>query len=597
MQQVPQVRSLRIWSVQEMIDIAINGKKLVVAEGMTILEAAREAGIVIPTLCYLKDLNEVGACRICVVEVRGADRLVSACNTKVAEGMEIETASARVMEARKRNLQLILSAHDCNCLTCERNGKCRLQLLARQMGLLEHQPYPVKVAKDRWDTALPLQRRDSRCISCLRCVNVCDKVQGMKVWDLLGLGARAKVAVREGKAIPEVNCTFCGQCITHCPVGALGEREDTKRFLDAVNDPKKTVVLQVAPAVRTAWADEFGLSSEQATERRMAAAFRRLGAKYVFDTNFAADLTIMEEGNEFIAKMKDAKSFKRPLFTSCCPGWVRFLKQEYPDMVPQLSSAKSPQLMFGAIAKSYFAKKIGKKPEDVFCVSVMPCLAKKWEAEAGSSCSSGQETASPPLKDVDLVLTTREAARLLRLRGVEPANLPEEDFDSPLGTGSGAAVIFGATGGVMEAALRTAYFVLEGKNPDPDAFKAVRGMDGRKEVAVTIAGKQVRACVASGLANARKVVEDIRSGKSQYDFVEIMACPGGCVGGGGQPFIDGYEQAEERGQTLYGLDKANKVRFSHENPEVAALYKDFLEKPLSHTAHGLLHTDQAAWKL
>ena len=566
-----------------MINVTINGKALSVAEGKTILEAAREAGIVIPTLCYLKDLNEVGACRVCVVEVKGSDRLVAACNTKVAEGMEIETASVRVMEARKHNLQLILSAHDCNCLTCERNGICRLQLLAQQMGLMERQPYPVRVAKDKWDAALPLQRKNSRCISCLRCVNVCDKMQGMKVWDLLGLGSRAKVAVREGKAVSEVNCTFCGQCITHCPVSALNERDDTQKFRAAVLDPKKTVVIQVAPAVRAAWGDGLGLSSEQATEKRMVAAFRRLGAKYVFDTNFAADLTIMEEGNEFLEKLKDPKSFKRPLFTSCCPGWVRFLKQEYPDMVPQLSSAKSPQLMFGAIAKSYFAKKIGKNPEDIFCVSVMPCLAKKWERGMTD--------------DVDLVLTTREVCRLIKAQGIEAAGLSEEEFDSPLGTGSGAAVIFGATGGVMEAALRTAYFVLEGKNPDPDAFKAVRGMDGRKEVTVTIAGKPVRACVASGLANARKVVEDIRSGKVQYDFVEIMACPGGCAGGGGQPFFDGCEFAEERGQTLYGLDKANKIRFSHENPEVAALYKDFLEKPLSHKAHELLHADQTTWKL
>ena len=573
-----------------MVNILINGKALSVEEGMTILEAAREAGIVIPTLCYLKELNEVGACRVCVVEVKGADRLVAACNTKVAEGMEVETASARVMEARKHNLQLILSAHDCNCLTCERNGICRLQLLAQQMGLMERQPYPVRIAKDKWDKELPLQRKNSRCISCLRCVNVCDKMQGIKVWDLLGLGSRAKVAVREGKEIPEVNCTFCGQCITHCPVSALNERDDTQKFRAAVLDPKKTVIIQVAPAVRAAWGDGLGLSAEQATEKRMVAAFRRLGAKYVFDTNFAADLTIMEEGNEFL-ELLSAQSTKHqapgtkhlPLFTSCCPGWVRFLKQEYPDMVGQLSSAKSPQLMFGAIAKSYFAKKIGKKPEDIFCVSVMPCLAKKWERGMTG--------------DVDLVLTTREICRLIKAQGIEAAGLPEEEFDSPLGTGSGAAVIFGATGGVMEAALRTAYFVLEGKNPDPDAFKAVRGMDGRKEVTVTIAGKPVRACVASGLANARKVVEDIRSGKSQYDFVEIMACPGGCAGGGGQPFFDGCELAEERGQTLYGLDRANKVRFSHENPEVAALYKDFLEKPLSHTAHELLHADQTAWKL
>ena len=573
-----------------MMNITINGKKLAVAEGMTILEAAREAGIVIPTLCYLKELNEVGACRVCVVEVKGADRLVAACNTKVAEGMEIETASARVMEARKHNLQLILSAHDCNCLTCERNGICRLQLLAQQMGLMERQPYPVRIAKDKWDAALPLQRKNSRCISCLRCVSVCDRMQGMKVWDLLGLGSRAKVAVRVGKELPEVNCTFCGQCITHCPVSALNERDDTQKFRAAVLDPKKTVIIQVAPAVRAAWGDGLGLSSEQATEKRMVAAFRRLGAKYVFDTNFAADLTIMEEGNEFLELLSAQRTKHQapgtkhlPLFTSCCPGWVRFLKQEYPDMVGQLSSAKSPQLMFGAIAKSYFAKKIGKKPEDIFCVSVMPCLAKKWEAGMTG--------------DVDLVLTTREVCRLIKAQGIEAAGLPEEEFDSPLGTGSGAAVIFGATGGVMEAALRTAYFVLEGKNPDPDAFKQVRGMDGRKEVTVTIAGKPVRACVASGLANARKVVEDIRSGKAQYDFVEIMACPGGCAGGGGQPFFDGCELAEERGQTLYGLDKANKIRFSHENPEVAAIYTDFLEKPLSHKAHELLHTDQTAWKL
>ena len=580
-----------------MITITINGKSLSVAEGQTILEAAREAGIVIPTLCYLKDLNEVGACRVCVVEVKGADRLVAACNTKVAEGMEIETASARVLEARKRNLQMILSAHDCNCLVCERNGMCRLQLLAQQMGLMERQPYPVRIAKDRWDRELPLQRRDSRCISCLRCVNVCDRMQGMKVWDLLGLGSRAKVGVREGKTLADVNCTFCGQCVTHCPVSALNERDDTQKFRAAVLDPGKTVVIQVAPAVRAAWGDGLGLTSGQATEKRMVAALRRLGAKYVFDTNFAADLTIMEEGSEFIELLKanisasqsNNQTIKQshnslPLFTSCCPGWVRFLKQEYPDMAAHLSSAKSPQLMFGAVAKSYFAQKIGKKPEDIFCVSVMPCLAKKWE-----SASAGNGEQGTGNRDVDLVLTTREICRLIKAQGIEAAGLPEEEFDSPLGTASGAAVIFGATGGVMEAALRTVYFLVEGKNPDPDAFKAVRGMDGRKEVTVTLAGRPVRACVASGLAHARAVVEDIRSGRAQYDFVEVMACPGGCAGGGGQPFFDGCELAEERGQTLYGLDRANKIRFSHENPEVAALYRDFLGKPLSSRAHELLH--------
>ena len=564
------------------MNITINNKAISVSEGKTILEAARENGILIPTLCYLKEINEVAACRICVVEVKGCERLVAACNTKVAEGMEIVTNSEKVIAARRNNLALILSEHDCHCPTCVRSGNCSLQLLAQNLNVLE-QPYEVKLPKNNWDADLPLIRTDSKCIKCLRCIDICDKVQGMKVWDLLGLGKNTRVGVRGGAKLSDVNCTYCGQCITHCPVGALRERDDTMKLMAAVHDPQKTVVLQVAPAVRAAWGDGLGLSPEMATEKRMAAAFRRIGVDYVFDTNFTADLTIMEEGNEFLAKMKDPENFKRPLFTSCCPGWVRFMKLEYPDMVCQLSSAKSPQQMFGAVVKTYFAEKIGKDPKDIFCVSIMPCTAKKYEREV--------------MGGVDLVLTTREVDRLLKVLSVNVGMLKEEEFDSPLGTGSGAGVIFGATGGVMEAALRTAYFVLEGKNPEADAFKAVRGPDGRKEVTVTIAGIPVRACVASGLANARKVVEDIRSGKSQYDFVEIMACPGGCAGGGGQPIFDGCELAEDRGQVLYGLDRANKLRFSHENPEVAALYRDYLEKPLSHKAHELLHTDQTIWKL
>lgn len=573
-----------------MTNITINGKALSVKDGKTILEAARENGILIPTLCYLKELNEVAACRMCVVEVKGSERLVAACNTKVTEGMEIVTDSKRVLDARKNNLQLILSEHDCHCPTCVRSGNCSLQTLAQNLNVID-QPYEVKLPKNRGDATLPLIRTDSKCVSCLRCVDVCDKVQGMKVWDLLGLGKNARVGVRGGAKLADVNCTFCGQCITHCPVGALRERDDTQKLLDAVHDPETTVVLQVAPAVRAAWGDGLGLSPKTATEKRMAAAFRRIGVDYVFDTNFTADLTIMEEGNEFLHLMTHPEEFKRPLFTSCCPGWVRFLKLEYPDMVPQLSSAKSPQQMFGAVAKSYFAEKIGKDPKDVFCVSVMPCTAKKYE------CDVAEVNSAKAGKDVDLVLTTREVDRLLRRLCVNVAALPEEEFDSPLGTGSGAGVIFGATGGVMEAALRTAYFVLEKKNPEADAFKVVRGLDGRKEVTVTIAGIPVRACVASGLANARRVVEDIRSGKVQYDFVEIMACPGGCAGGGGQPMFDGCELAGERGEILYGLDAGNKLRFSHENPAVAALYAEYLERPLSHKAHELLHTDQAKWTL
>ena len=573
------------------MNITINGQKLSVAEGTTVLEAARMNGILIPTLCYLKEINEVAACRICVVEVKGSERLVAACNTKVAEGMEVVTNSPRVIEARRNNLALILSEHDCHCPTCVRSGNCSLQTLAQNMNVIE-QPYEVKLPKNRWNRELPLIRTDSKCIKCLRCIDVCDKIQGMKVWDLLGLGKNARVGVKGGKALDEANCTYCGQCITHCPVGALRERDDTMKLMAAVKDPNKTVVLQVAPAVRAAWGDGLGLSPEMATEKRMAAAFRRIGVDYVFDTNFSADLTIMEEANEFLEKIAHPETFKRPMFTSCCPGWVRFLKLEYPDLVPQLSSAKSPQQMFGAVAKTYFAEKIGKEAKDVFCVSVMPCTAKKYECEAVGNGERGTGN-----RDVDLVLTTREVDRLLNNLSINVGMLPEEEFDSPLGTGSGAACIFGATGGVMEAALRTAYAVLEKKNPDADAFKAVRGPDGRKEVTVTIAGVPVRACVASGLANARRVVEDIRSGKAQYDFVEIMACPGGCAGGGGQPIFDGCELAEDRGQVLYKLDKANKLRFSHENPDVQALYRDYLEKPLSHKAHELLHTDQTTWTL
>ena len=593
----------------EMISLTIDKKPVSVAEGSTILEAARMNGILIPTLCYLKDLNEVAACRMCVVEVKGAERLVAACNTKVAEGMVVVTDSKRVLDARRENLKLILSEHDCHCPTCVRSGNCSLQTLAQNLNVLD-EPYETKLPKNKWNMKLPLIRTDSKCIKCLRCIDVCDKVQGMKVWDLLGVGKYAKVGVRGGRKLDEVNCTYCGQCITHCPVGALRERDDTQRLLDAVHDPETTVVLQVAPAVRAAWGDGLGLSPKMATEKRMAAAFRRIGVDYVFDTNFTADLTIMEEGNEFLELMK-AKLAKQsndrtneqsnnrtieqsnnsslPLFTSCCPGWVRFLKLEYPELVGQLSSAKSPQQMFGAVTKTYFAEKIGKDPQKVFCVSIMPCTAKKYECDVPEVNAAG--------KDVDLVLTTREVDRLIKTLGINVGMLSEEEFDSPLGTGSGAGVIFGATGGVMEAALRTAYFVLEKKNPAPDAFKVVRGPDGRKEVTVTIAGIPVRACVASGLKNARAVVEDILAGRSQYDFVEIMACPGGCAGGGGQPMFDGCELAEERGAALYRLDAANKLRFSHENPEVLALYKEYLEKPLSHKAHELLHTDQTTWKL
>ena len=573
-----------------MVHLTIDGMAVTVPGGTSILEAARSVGINVPSLCYLKDINEIAACRVCVVEIEGIQKLVASCNNRVWEGMVVHTNSPRVREARRTNVELILSQHNCDCPYCVRSGNCQLQKLANDLGL-SHLNYHKEIPSSPWPASFPLIRDASKCIKCMRCVQVCDKVQSLNIWDVTNTGSRTTVDVSRGRTIREADCALCGQCITHCPVGALRERDDTQQAFAALSDKDKITVVQIAPAVRAAWGENLGLSREEATVKRLVAALRRMGFQYIFDTDFSADLTIMEEGSEFLERMQEPEKYAWPMFTSCCPGWVRFIKSQYPDMVQNLSTAKSPQQMFGAVAKSYFAQVLGVDPHRIFSVSVMPCLAKKEEAAIevmNNACGD---------PDVDLVLTTREIERMIRAEHIDVHALGEEEFDSPLGVGTGAGVIFGATGGVMEAALRSAYYLVTEENPDADAFEDVRGQEGWKEATFHIRDIPVRVAVASGLGNTRRLMEALRSGKVQYDFVEIMACPGGCSGGGGQPIHEAQELAGDRGQVLYGLDKVNHLRFSHENPSVQALYRDYLTKPLSHRAHELLHTDHEAWKM
>ena len=569
-----------------MVNIKINGTDIAVQNGSTILQAAARAGIPIPHLCYLRDINEIGACRICVVEVEGTERLVPACNTRVVEGMSIHTNTPRVREARKTNLRLILSQHNSTCTTCIRSGNCELQNLAHYLNI-HYQPYPVKPERSRLDMDVPVIREASKCIKCMRCIQVCDKIQGMHIWDVVGTGSRTTVDVAGGHSLKDTDCTFCGQCVTHCPTGALTARDDTNTVLDALADPNITTIVQVAPAVRVAWAEAFGLSPKQGSTGRMVAALKQIGFDYVFDTNFAADLTIMEEGSEFVERFTHKSRYRWPMFTSCCPSWVRFLRSQYPDYVSSLSTAKSPQQMFGAVAKSYFAEKMGLDPHKIMVVSMMPCTAKKAE------CTLPEMTSACGDPDVDVVLTTREMCRLFRSDCIVPTELPEMEFDSPLGTGTGAAVIFGTTGGVMDAALRSAYHMVTGKNPDADAFREIRGSKPWKEAVFTIpSAGEVRVAAVSGLSNVRALMEAIDHGRADYDFVEVMACPGGCAGGGGQPIHEGQEMAEVRGDRLWKLDADAELRFSHENPEVQALYKEYLKKPLGERSLQLLHTER-----
>ena len=571
-----------------MVTFKLDGRVLTVPKGTTILEAAEKAGIPIPHLCFLKEINEIGACRMCVVEVEGTNRLVPSCNTEVLEGMVVHTNTPRVREARRTNMHLLLSQHRSECNSCIRSGNCELQTMARALNI-HQQPYQPKLERSRLNLDVPIVRDATKCIKCMRCVQVCDKIQGMHIWDVTGTGSRTTVDVSLNRALKDTDCVFCGQCVTHCPTGALTARDDTKLVIKALADPEITTVVQVAPAVRVAWAEAFNLPNELATTGRMVAAQKAIGFDYVFDTNFTADLTIMEEGSEFLHRFTHAADYSWPMFTSCCPGWVSFIKSQYPEYVKNLSTAKSPQQMFGAVAKSYFAQMNGLDPKKICVISVMPCSAKKAEKDLpGMDSACGDP-------DVDVVLTTREMVRLLKSDMLIPKDLGEAEFDSPLGTGTGAAVIFGATGGVMDAALRSAYYLVTGQNPDADAFYEVRGNKPWKEAAFSVPGAGiVKVAVVSGLANTRALMEAIDKKEVNYHFVEVMACPGGCAGGGGQPIHEGKELAGQRGARLWNMDVRASIRFSHENPDVAALYKEYLEKPLGEKSHHLLHVHHEA---
>ena len=575
-----------------MVNLTIDGKKISVEENTTIMEAAASNGIPIPKLCYLKGINEIAACRVCVVELEGKEKLITSCNNVVEEGMVIYTNSPKVRRHRRTTVELILSQHDCECVTCSRSGNCSLQTVANDLNIFDI-PFKMQLEKQPWDKHFPLIRDSSKCIKCMRCVQVCDKIQGLGIWDVEGTGSRTTINVAGHRSIDEADCALCGQCITHCPVGALRERDDTEKVWKAIEDKDKIVVAQVAPAVRAAWGEELGLAPEDAKVGKILDALKRMGVDYVFDTTFSADLTIMEEGTEFLKRFTSGELKERPMFTSCCPGWIRFIKSQFPHLVKQLSTAKSPQQMFGAAMKTYFAEKLGVEPEKIYTLSVMPCVAKKGEREMELYY---EEYAG---HDIDAVITTRELVRMIRSAHISPDTLEDIASDRPMQEGSGAGVIFGATGGVMEAALRSAYYLLKNENPEADAFKVVRSQgfqenDGVVEADFAIDDITVKTAVVSGLANTRALLEKIERGDVHYDFVEVMACPGGCVGGGGQPIHDGEELAFERGKNLYYLDKNADIRFSHENKDVLKMYEEYFEKPNSHKAHMLLHTDHIA---
>ena len=569
-----------------MISLTINGKKVEVEEGTTILEAARKASIDIPTLCFLKDINEFGDCRMCIVEVEGRRGFATSCIQKVEEGMVVRTNTPAVIEARRTVLDLILSNHDRDCLTCTRNGTCELQKLAEEFYVNDIK-YKGERNRHEIDDKSPAIVRDfNKCILCRRCVATCKNVQGIGAIDCTERGFSSTISTYKDMSLNDVNCTFCGQCIESCPVGALREKDGTAAVWKALEDPTKYIVAQTAPAVRVALGEEFGMEIGTNVKGKVVSSLKHLGFDKVFDTNTGADFTIMEEATEFIDRFTNGGTL--PMITSCSPGWVRFLELNYPELIPNLSTCKSPHQMFGAIIKSYYAKKNNIDPNNIFVVSVMPCIAKKYERTRDDEQGVG-------LDDVDAVITTRELARMIKQAHINFKTLEDSEFDDPMGEATGAAAIFGTTGGVMEAALRTVAEKVTGNSFEKLDYENVRGGEGIKRASVNLNGKEVKVVVASGLKNARTIMEEIKSGKADYQFVEIMACPGGCVMGGGQPIRTSKERATidirgKRAAALYTIDEKSKIRKSHENPILKKIYEDYLGKPGGHLAHKLLHT-------